>query len=118
MPSFPVINAMRTTMFYHLGSVAFGSFIIAIVQFVRVILEYINRKTQQIQQNNQVKAAAACCTTACTPHLYHAPPPQSNPQKTSNPPKPPPRMPLQSTSCAHTGACLRPAASPSPHSTC
>lgn len=88
MPTFPVINAMRTTMFYHLGSVAFGSFIIAIVQFIRVVLEYINRKTQQIQQNNQVGAAAVCGTTACTlvpVSCIHAP--HSTPNTPTHPPK-------------------------------
>jgi cellobiose-specific phosphotransferase system component IIC len=35
-PTFPVLKALRNTMIYNLGSVAFGSFIIAIIQFVRV----------------------------------------------------------------------------------
>lgn len=39
---------------YHLGSVALGSFIIAIVQFIRLVLEYIDRKTKQ--QQNKVQA--------------------------------------------------------------
>ena len=29
---------------YHLGSLAFGSFIIAVVQMVRIMLEYIDHK--------------------------------------------------------------------------
>jgi len=29
---------------YHLGSIAFGSLIIAIIQIIRVILEYVNHK--------------------------------------------------------------------------
>lgn len=33
---FPVLKALRNTIIYHLGSVALGAFIIAIIQFVRV----------------------------------------------------------------------------------
>ena len=29
---------------YHLGSIAFGSFIIAVVQMIRIVLEYIEYK--------------------------------------------------------------------------
>lgn len=35
-PTFPVLKSLRNTMIYHLGSVALGAFIIAIIQFVRV----------------------------------------------------------------------------------
>ena len=35
MPAFPVGAAMWNTFIYHLGSIAFGSLIIAILQFVR-----------------------------------------------------------------------------------
>jgi hypothetical protein len=32
MPAFPVIRSMRTATLFHLGSIAFGSFVIAIIQ--------------------------------------------------------------------------------------
>jgi hypothetical protein len=35
-PTFPVLKALRTTVVYSLGSIAIGSFIIAVIQFVRV----------------------------------------------------------------------------------
>ena len=35
-PTFPVLKALRNTIIYHLGSVALGAFIIAIIQFIRV----------------------------------------------------------------------------------
>ena len=34
---------------FHLGSVAFGSLIIAIVQFIRLVLAYLDRKTKGLQ---------------------------------------------------------------------
>lgn len=41
-PTFPVLKALRNTMMYHLGSVALGAFIIAIIQFVRVSIDNCN----------------------------------------------------------------------------
>jgi|LauGreStaDraftv2_3_1035109.scaffolds.fasta_scaffold502850_1 choline transporter-like protein 2/4/5 len=35
MPTFPVLVAMKNTFIYHVGSVAFGSLIIAILLFIR-----------------------------------------------------------------------------------
>lgn len=117
-PTFPVLKSLRNTMIYHLGSVALGAFIIAIIQFVRVsegqnlpaavcqrgshslgagctdlvktsthsrvgpclgpracntaccagalvaaaqlVLEYIDKKTRAMQQQNQIAAWAMC----------------------------------------------------------
>lgn len=60
----PVAPCMRSTARaarYHLGSIAFGSMIIAIVQLVRVILEYIDRKTKAAQEKNRVLAVIIKC---------------------------------------------------------
>ncbi len=35
MPTFPVLASMKNTLIYHMGSVAFGGFVIAIVQLIR-----------------------------------------------------------------------------------
>jgi len=39
----------RTRRRFHLGSIAFGSLIIAIVQFIRLVLAYLDRKTKAMQ---------------------------------------------------------------------
>lgn len=52
IPRFPIISSFGRTVRYHLGSLAFGSLIIAIVQLVRVILDYINYKLKD--SNNKV----------------------------------------------------------------
>lgn len=41
---FPIARAVRNTLCFSLGSLCFGSFAIAFVQFLRLVLEYINRK--------------------------------------------------------------------------
>ena len=35
MPALPVLVAMKNTFIYHMGSIAFGSLILAIIQFIR-----------------------------------------------------------------------------------
>lgn len=49
-----MIRSMRRTVFFHLGSIALGSFVIAIIQFVRLVLDYLDKKTRKIQQESKV----------------------------------------------------------------
>ncbi|KIH60357.1 hypothetical protein ANCDUO_09395 [Ancylostoma duodenale] len=44
VPSFPVLRALGRAIRYNLGSLAFGSLIIAIVKIIRVILDYLDKK--------------------------------------------------------------------------
>jgi len=58
-----VLNAFYYSIRYHFGSLAFGALVIAIVQFVRLILEYIDRKTHSVQ--NKAVQVVVCCCRAC-----------------------------------------------------
>ena len=58
-------ESLRRTVRYHLGSVAAGSFVVAVVQFIRLVLEYINRKTKQAQEHNQALKFLMCCFRCC-----------------------------------------------------
>lgn len=44
IPTFPLMGSVWRCFRYHLGSLAFGSLIIAIIQIIRVLLEYIDGK--------------------------------------------------------------------------
>lgn len=44
IPTFPLLNSVGRAFRYHLGSLAFGSLIIAICQLIRVFLEYLDHK--------------------------------------------------------------------------
>ena len=57
--------SIRRAVRYHLGSIAAGSFIVAVVQFVRLVLEYVNRKTKQAQEHNAALKFAMCCLRCC-----------------------------------------------------
>ncbi|GMH42049.1 hypothetical protein BSKO_09968 [Bryopsis sp. KO-2023] len=52
MAGSPVLTSMKRTVIYHLGSIALGSFIVAVIQFVRILLEYIDRKTKKLQEKS------------------------------------------------------------------
>ncbi|XP_077381738.1 choline transporter-like protein 2 isoform X2 [Festucalex cinctus] len=44
MPPNPVLSSLGRTLRYHTGSVAFGSLILSLIQIIRVLLEYLERK--------------------------------------------------------------------------
>ena len=53
-----------TVMWYHLGSAALGSFLIAVVQFIRTMFEYYVRQSKKYQ-NNPVIKLTICCVRCC-----------------------------------------------------
>jgi choline transporter-like protein 2/4/5 len=65
MRSFPVIRSYWRTLRYHLGSIAFGSLIIAIVQMIRIALEYIDQKMRSTKQENTVIKVVMACLRCC-----------------------------------------------------
>merc|ERR1719240_657990 len=54
-------RSMGRTAFYHLGTVALGSLIIAIVQLARAVLEYFNQKTKNENQTAMGTFIIKCC---------------------------------------------------------
>jgi len=60
VPKLPLMSSMWRVMRYHTGSIAFGSLIIAIVQFIRILLEYIEYKLKDQKENQAVKFLLKC----------------------------------------------------------
>lgn len=58
-----VLISIKWILVYHLGSIAFGSFIIALVQFIRIIFEYYRSKIEAANKNNPVVKFLLCCTS-------------------------------------------------------
>ncbi|TST47750.1 Epidermal retinol dehydrogenase 2 [Bagarius yarrelli] len=48
IPSFPVLSSFFRAIWYHTGSLAFGSLILALVQFIRIVLEYMDHKLKGV----------------------------------------------------------------------
>jgi hypothetical protein len=59
----PVRDALIRSIRYHLGTVAFGSLILAIVQFIRAVVAWLEAQSQE--QNNRVQKAIFCCVQCC-----------------------------------------------------
>ncbi|KAL1132044.1 hypothetical protein AAG570_011652 [Ranatra chinensis] len=60
VPFFTLTEAFMRTVTYHLGTVAFGSLIIAICSFIRAMIEYTERKIKKYE-NTCIKVIFCCC---------------------------------------------------------
>jgi len=50
---FPLMRSVVRTFRFHLGSLAFGSFLVAVVQLLRIIFEYIKKETKGWAEKNK-----------------------------------------------------------------
>jgi len=80
MPRMPVLWAMRRVARYHLGSIALGAFLVAVIQYIRVLLEYVDRKTKEMQEDNPVIKYAMCCIKSVPQNASSSAPWNSTPQ--------------------------------------
>ncbi|GIY91908.1 choline transporter-like protein 4 [Caerostris extrusa] len=63
IPTCAIGSGLYRCMRYHMGSVAFGSLLIATVRMIRVMLEYIDKKLKKY--DNQITKAIICCLKCC-----------------------------------------------------
>lgn len=59
----PISSSMRAMFRYHLGSIALGSLIIAIVKFIRIMLKYLEKKLNR--NGNQICSFLLKCCQCC-----------------------------------------------------
>jgi len=69
---FPIWRSFKNCFRYHFGSLCFGSLVIAIVQFIRYCLMYLDQKTKGLQEKNillkiamKVVQCCVCCLEKC-----------------------------------------------------
>ena len=48
-----------------MGSIAFGSFLIALIQFIRIIFEYYRRQIEKANKGNPIIKVILCLTSYC-----------------------------------------------------
>ena len=65
----PVIRAFRKMSWYHTGSAAFGSLLVAILQFIRIIVAYMVHQLKKAGKDNLLVKYAACCVQYCLWYL-------------------------------------------------
>ncbi|KAM9311288.1 choline transporter-like protein 2 [Gastrophryne carolinensis] len=63
MPAFPIFASLGRALRYHTGSLAFGSLILAIVQLIRIMLEYLDHKLKST--DNGCARFLLCCLKCC-----------------------------------------------------
>ena len=61
----PVASSLGRTLRYHLGSVAVGSFLIALVQLARAAMAYVANQLKAAAKGNSWLAFALCCANCC-----------------------------------------------------
>mmetsp|Transcript_627 Transcript_627/g.1147 ORF Transcript_627/g.1147 Transcript_627/m.1147 type:complete len:656 (-) Transcript_627:236-2203(-) len=61
--SLTVISSISASMWYHSGTAAFGSLIIAIIKMIRASLAYLQRKAEEM--DNGIAKAILCCLQCC-----------------------------------------------------
>lgn len=65
MGRMPILGSLYRTVRYYLGTVAFGSLLIAIIQFIRMVFAYIQRKMKDQAENNSSIKFIFCCIQCC-----------------------------------------------------
>jgi len=71
---FPMVEALHLGLFTHAGSLAFGSLLIAILQFIQKVVEYAEKKNREGLNNavvSMVLAAVLCCVGCCKEIIEH-----------------------------------------------
>jgi len=61
----PLARSFCRVLRYHLGTIFFGSFIIALIQLIRIVMEYIDRQTKAQQDANKMLKLAMKVTKCC-----------------------------------------------------
>jgi len=61
----PMIRSFYVVMRFHLGSVAFGSLMVSIIQFVRYFSAYVQHRAQALTKRTRVARAIACVVQYC-----------------------------------------------------
>jgi choline transporter-like protein 2/4/5 len=67
--STPVASSVKRSIRYHMGTVAFGSFIIAVIQFIRAVLAYIKEKYLKDKPALKCLVTYIECCMACFERL-------------------------------------------------
>ncbi|XP_065560082.1 choline transporter-like protein 5 [Artemia franciscana] len=64
IPVFPLWESFYHAIRYHLGTLAFGSLLIAIIQFVRAMVEWLDKKLKKYH-DNWISRYLICCCKCC-----------------------------------------------------
>jgi len=59
------MTAYKWIFRYHMGSIAFGALVIAIMQMIKILFEYIRKKFEKAVGNNPIVKCIICMIRCC-----------------------------------------------------
>ncbi|CAF1095911.1 unnamed protein product, partial [Didymodactylos carnosus] len=62
---FPLLSSIKRSLLYHVGSVAFGSLIIAIIKMIRIIFQFIENRLKNRQGTGILRCCIRCIGCCC-----------------------------------------------------
>jgi len=62
---FAVTRSVFRTFRYHLGTAAFGSLLIAIIEFIRAVFNYYTLQMKKLEEKHEWVKYARCCVNCC-----------------------------------------------------
>jgi len=62
---FPVCAALNRTLRFYMGTVAVGSFLIALIQMIRAVMMYVTNSMKKAAENNPWLSFLLCCANCC-----------------------------------------------------
>jgi len=65
VPGFPILGSMGRTARYHMGTLAFGSLIIAIIKLIRAMIQYVQDKVKEYGGDNAFAKVILCMCKCC-----------------------------------------------------
>ena len=67
----PLLGSLKNAFKYHQGSIAFGSLLVSVIQFISIILKFIEKRMKAISNNTAVKYMWYCinCCMHCLRQL-------------------------------------------------
>lgn len=63
--SSPMMRSLYIVFRFHMGSVAFGALLVAIVQFIRYVAAYLDQRSKSVTKRNVFMRAIMCCVHCC-----------------------------------------------------
>lgn len=62
---FPILRSFKMAFRYHFGSLAFGAFILALVQFMQFLVEVFKKHAEATGQDNKCLEYVINCLRCC-----------------------------------------------------
>ena len=60
-----LLHCLFRCLRFHLGSLAFGALLVAVVQFVRVLFEWFDQQSKKLTEGNEAAKLVVKCTRCC-----------------------------------------------------